>query len=499
MSAASIEFNKVTFGLPVEKYRIEAYITKDERLPVVTEYVLRLLRVCGSVTLSGLRNFFGFTDAEVLAVVESLTRQGLIEVLSEDLRLTSYANERFEQSSSDDYPRFTKVEPRRDSVMFDLLSFSPLRPRDIGLLSENIFRLDVPDDVLGSSTDRAKAAYYKRFHEIASFTDDMRRDALSVYSVEEISSKRRGYLPIPVTFSLADQDQVERSGPPWFEEGAASEMVSAFHEAISSVIPNSLAIGNALVEGFIDAFGASWMGPYLTGKRFDIHKFAQDVHAGTLLAPKGVRPVFGNLYLAHNLEQLVNRVKARRNEQRLRCLCTSAAWLAPDHYLWGRGEAFQQATTALDKALKIKSQDDLYVFLGTGLGEEVAVANQFRGVESGQFHAYRPGAAGNTAFGGRLELFLYPTGFAAALFHLALPGNPGLWAPVGFITAAPEYVEHVHKLLQGIAGGSGYGGRLETKSQQRREPQNFANACGFLQFDHIRGNRSAGEADDVAG
>lgn len=499
MSTQVFEFNRVTFGLPVESYRVDAYITRDERLPVVTEYVLRLLRVCGSVTLAGLRNFFGFTDAEALAVVDSLTRQGLVEASGEDLRLSSYANERFDQSSNDDYPRFTKVEPRRDSVTFDLLSFSPLDTRSISLLTENSYRLDVPDEAIGNSVERAKAAYYKRFHEIASFNEEMRRDAMSVYSVEDISSKRRGYLPVPVTFSLAEQEQVERKGPRSFEEGASPELSAAFHETVSSAIPNSLTLGNAHLEKFIDAFEASWLGTYVTGKRFDMHRFAKDLTAGELAAPKGVRPVFGNLYLEHNLEQLTSRIKARRNEQRLRFLCTSAAWLAPDHFLWGRGEAFQQATTALQEALRGKSMDELAVFIGTEHGQEQVVSNQFRGVDSGQFHAYRPGTAGDVTFGGRLELFLYPTGFAAALFHLALPGNPGLWAPIGFISSVPKHVEHVHKLLLSIVGGNTYGGRLETRNQQRREPQNFASACGFLNYSDLRTHHGAGEADDAAG
>jgi hypothetical protein len=498
MSTKGFEFNRVTFGLPIESYRVDAYITRDERLPVVTEYVLRLLRVCGSVTLAGLRNFFGFTDAEALAVVDSLNRQGLVEASGEDLLLSSYANERFDQSSSDDYPRFTKVEPRRDSVTFDLLSFSPINARSFGLLTENSFRLDVSDEALGNSVERAKAAYYKRFHEIASFNEDLRRDAMSVYSVEDISSKRRGYLPVPVTFSISEQEQVERKGPKWFEEGAAPELSAAFHETVSGAIPNSLTLGNAHLEKFIDAFEASWLGPYVTGKRFDIHGFARDVAAGELSAPKGVRPVFGNLYLQHNLEQLINRIKARRNDQRLRFLCTSAAWLAPDHYLWGRGEAFQQATAALQDSLHGKVNDELAVFIGTEHGQEQVVANQFRGVDSGQFHAYRPANAGDATFGGRLELFLYPTGFAAALFHLALPGSPGLWAPIGFISSAPKHVAHVHKLLLTIVGGSAYGGRLENRNQPRREPQNFANACGFLNYSDLRTHVGASEADDAA-
>jgi len=499
MTTHSFEFNKVTFGLPVESYRVDAYITRDERLPVVTEYVLRLLRICGSVTLSGLRNYFGFTDPEVLAVVESLTRQGLVEVSGEDLRLSGYANERFEESSNEDYPRFTKVEPRRDSVIFDLLSFSPLSTRSIGLLNENSYRLDVSDEVLGNSVERAKAAYYKRFHEIARLNDDLRRDAISVYSVEDISSKRRGYLPIPVAFSLVEQEQVERRGPPWFEERAAPELVRAFHETVSTAIPNALTVGNAHIENFIDTFDASWLASFATGHRFDIHKFAKDLNAGEVLAPKGLRPIFGNLYLEHNLEQVTNRIKARRSEQRFRFLCTSAAWLAPDHYLWGRGEAFQRATTAIQDMLRGKSIDDLFVFIGTEKGQEQVVSNQFRGVDSGQFHAYRPATTGNTGFGGRLELFLYPTGFAAALFHLALPGSPGLWAPVGFLSSLPKHVERVHKLLHSIVGGNAYGGRLNTKNQQRHERQKFIDACGFLSYSDLRGSAGAFDADDAAG
>jgi hypothetical protein len=447
---------------------------------------------------------FGFsgglpTDAEALAVVDSLTRQGLVEAAGESLCLSAFASERFDESSNDDYPRFTKVESRKDSVVFDLLSFSPINTRSVGLLTENSYRLDVPEAVMGSSVDRAKMAYYKRFHEIASFNDDLRRDAISVYSVEDITSKRRGYIPIPVTFSLAVQGQIDRRGPRWFEEGAAPELSAAFHETVSSAIPNSLTIGNAHIEGFIDAFDASWLGTYVTGKRFDLQRFAEDINTGQLAAPKGVRPLFGNLYLERNLEQLTSRIKARRSEQRLRFLCTSAAWLAPDHFLWGRGEAFQHATSVLHEAMHGPSMDDLMVFVGTEQGREHAVSNQFRGVDAGQFHGYRPATSGDPTFGGRLELFLYPTGFAAALFHLALPGNSGLWAPVGFVSSVPKDVEHVHKLLSSIVGGAAYGGRLDTKGQARMEPQNFQAACGFLVYSDLRTNHGIGEADDAAG
>ena len=165
MTTDTFEFNRITFGLPIESYRVDAFITRDERLPVVTEYVLRLLKICNSLSLSALRDYFGFSDGETLSVVDSLKRQGLIEASDESIVLSNFALEKFE-ASGDDYPRFSKVELRKDNVTFDLLSFTPLPSRSNTMLSDNVIRLTASDDIIGSSVEFAKAAYYKRFPEI---------------------------------------------------------------------------------------------------------------------------------------------------------------------------------------------------------------------------------------------------------------------------------------------------------------------------------------------
>lgn len=149
-----LEFNRVTIGLPVETFRVDAYIALEERLPVVTEFVLRLLKVCGKVPLPALRDYFGFTDGEALAVVESLSRQGLLDVLDDYAQLSMFALERF-QESGDDYPRFSKVELKSDEVTFDLVSFTPLRSVAREMPSDNILKLTVSDGVLESSIERA--------------------------------------------------------------------------------------------------------------------------------------------------------------------------------------------------------------------------------------------------------------------------------------------------------------------------------------------------------
>lgn len=489
MSQTSFDFNHVSFGLPVESYRVDAYVTDDERLPVVTEYVLRLLRVCGGTTLVAMRGYFGLTNSEALAVVESLNRQGLVTILGDELSLSDYASERFDESSSDDYPRFTKVELRRDTATFDLLSFSPLDSRGVGLLSSSCLELSASDNAVGDSIKRAETAYYRAFAAVQRLKGGASGDRLSVYSVEDIASKKRGFLAVPVTFSLGEDEQPERTLSHSLDEAEAPEFFSLFHEAVSTATSGKLSLGNNQIERFLDEFDVSWMRQYLIGKKFALHRFAKGVHDGSLVTPAGVSPVFGNLYLPGNLNPVTDRIERLRADKSSR-LHTNAAWLAPENSLWGRGSAITEAIDKLENSLQLFSPGDLNIFWPTKMGDEQVMTKRLSNLGGAKHHAYRPAVHGDPTFGGRLELFLYPTGFAAALFHLSLPNNHGLLAPVGFISTRQSDIEHVRKLIIQAAGTGLYGGRF-TQSTKTRLPESFEKACGFLSYSDWRAKRAA--------
>lgn len=487
MSTAPLDFNEATFGLPVESYRVDAYVTDDERLPVVTEYVLRLLRVCGDTTLIAMRDYFGFSDAEALAVVESLNRQGLVTLQDDELSLSAYASERFDESSSEDYPRFTKVELRRDTVTFDLLSFSPLDSRDIGVLNSSSIELTATAEALGNSLKQAETAYYHAFAAVQRLKGGTDGTQLNLYSVEEITSKKRGFLAVPVTFSLGEDEQPERTLSHSLDENDAPELFSLFHEEVSSVTSAKLSLSNNQIERFLDEFDIPWMRQYVTGKKFALHRFAVEVRDGRVVTPEGVSPVFGNLYLPENLSLLAERIDRLRSD-RSRRLHTSAAWLAPDNNLWGRGSAMAEAFDKLNNSLQLFSRSEMSVFWPTKVGEEKVVAKRLASLTGAKHHAYRPPVTRDSTFGGRLELFLYPTGFAVALFHISLPNNHGLLAPVGFVSTRESDIEHVHQLLLQAAGSGAYGGRI-TQSMRREDPQPFEKACGFLNYSDWRPRR----------
>lgn len=457
---STTEFNRVTFGLPVETFRISAHIALDERLPIVTEFVLRLLRICSRVKLSELRDYFGFTDSEALSMVESLARQGLLEVEEDDVQLTAFAIERFEEAGGD-HPRFSKVELKQDTVTFDLISFMPLRADRGSVPSDNIIKLDADEEVLGGSIERAKNAYRHRYPEIASMREDLREKSFGVYSIEDVESRRRSYVPIPVSFSLDNEGQVVRGIDTAFEQIAPADLLQFVNEQVTGCIPRTLSLGQPGLEDFIDTFNVQVMRRYVVGKKFDLNGFIMDVHiAKSVKFPKGTIPIIGNLYLPRNRERILTRLADRRDGKRRHGkLLSSLAWLVPDYPLWGRGEAFASTVASLVSMLRSSNMsDDLYLFASTEQGAEVSTTNLFRVQGLRELHFCGSQGSDGRIMGGRVELMLYPTGFVAALFHISLPGNDGLWLPIGFISTLPRHLDVAHKLLRQSMAAGKYGG-----------------------------------------
>lgn len=482
------EFNRVTFGLPIETFQVDAYIALDERLPVVTEFVLRLLRVCGRVSIPVFRDYFGFTDSEALSVVESLSRQGLLELIDDELQLSAFANERFEETGGDS-PRFNKVELKKDTVTFDLITFTPLRSVKGELATDNIIKLNASDDALAESKEQARQAYRKRYPEIAAMREDLRTNSFGVHSIEDIESKRRSYLPIPVTFSLDRDGQVERKVDEAFERVAPIDLVKFVNEQVTEAIPTTISLGTPGLEEFIDTFDLNLMSQYLTGKKFDIAGYLAEVHVTqNSKYPKGMDSFFGNIYLPDNVERVATRIKGRR-EGKLRQhgkLLTSLAWLTPDYEFWGRGDSFSNAVAEFSTALKGGGhQDSLYLLVGAEQGQENEAINRFRGQGKhlNELHFSKPGLGDGPLMAGRCELMLYPTGFMVGVYHLSLPGNHGLWVPVGFTSTLPKHLSTAHKLIVGSMAKTRYGGRAKfSQKDERDRATSFEDGCPFLQY-----------------
>ena len=495
---SSFEFNRVTFGLPIETFRVEAYIALEERLPVVTEFVLRLLKICNSVPLGAFRDYFGFTNGEALAVVESLSRQGLVDVLEDEVQLSSFTLERFAETGGE-YPRFSKVELKKDTVTFDLVTFTPLRSAWREPQWDNYVKLDAPEENIGQSVERARSAYRNKYAEIASMREDLRERSFGVYSVEDVESKRRDFAPVPVTFTLDNDGQVERRIDETFERIAPPELVQFVNEQVTAEIPRTLSIGVPGLEEFIETFDLKVMAQYLTGKTFDLRRYLSEVHVSqSVKYPKGITAIFGNLYLKANRERIVKRILDRREGVRKAGkLLTSVAWLVPDSPLWGRGSAFSETVSAVTNSLEgVGSVDDLFLFTYAEDGEEKAVVDKYRVRQLKELHLSRPLMPDKQLMAGRLELLIYPTAFMAALIHISPASGGGLWIPVGFVSTLPKHLDTAHKLFQKAMSGNRYGKRAKfSRKDMRPVAETFQEGCRFLQYSPLSRHHDEDDSD----
>lgn len=491
MSLDSISFNRITFALPVQPFKVVSFVSAQERLPAVTEFVLRLLHTCGAVTLAGFRDYFGFSEAEALSVIESLDRQGYVALSDENLTLSEEMRQRFE-TSPDDYPWVTKLKRRSDIVPFDLLTFSALGRAEFAFATANWVKLNPPSEVLGNSLEKARSAYRENFAQIeresARDRGEGREKSFGLHSIETIEARRPGFVPLTVSFEVDAQNSLSVKIPNEFEAGASPELVSEFRDRVAASVEAISDSRKSGLQDFLDLFELDFLRTFTLQEELDVHKLALEVARG-LAAPTGIRPLFGASYLKRNRDIILNEIfLARGGRKDQTSHQSSLAWVAPDYSLWGRGEDFRQSIEAFRKALaSVGKGDELYLFDRAEERQESQVKSRYAGTGLVELHLVRPSFERTAALRSAMELMLYPGQFAAAIFHASLPSMPGARVPIGFISTQPKHLRTVHQLILESGNGSRYGGRWSPNREGGDKRSNtFFQGCSFLAYSPIQ-------------
>lgn len=491
MSIDHIPFNRITFALPVQPFKVTAFISTQERLPAVTEFVLRLLHTCGRVSLAGFRDYFGFSEAEALSVIESLDRQGYVTLSEDQLTLSEEMRQRFE-TSPDDCPWVTKLKRRTDVVSFDLLTFSMLGRAESTFASANWVKLNPPPELVGNSLEKARQAYRESFarieRETARSRGEERERSYGVHSIESIEARKPGFVPLTVSLEVDAKNSVTARLPNEFEAGASLELLTEFRERVAASLESHAQVGEEGVQDFLALFELDFLRPYALEADLNAHKLATDIERG-LSAPAGIQPLFGGVYLKRNRDAVLSHIhEARGGHKGQPSFQSSLGWLAPDYALWGRGDDFKQSVDAFRKAIRnIGKGDDLYVFDRAEERQEAAVRSMYTGTGLVELHLVRPSPSSSPRWHASLELMLYPGRFAVVLLHAPLPSSPGARVPFGFISTRPKHLRLVHQLMLEAGNGNRYAGRWSPgRDGGPSRPQPLFAACSFLAYSDIQ-------------
>lgn len=340
-----LEVDAVDFQVACRRYTIHATITRDRQMPVVDEFVLRLLAILDRVPSARLRSWFGFSNSEMETVLVDIARRGHIAFDGEDIVLSAAGRELFKFSGADDAPRVVEVAPLIADVWFDLVGRgmvprSPARPGDyLVKLQEIPGARELPEAFAREAFEQNFRDYVRRIRRLPD------ADAVNLYSISNVEGGGYGYQVVESGLAL-DMDRL--TVRPTF--GEAAENSAGFHRL-------AIAAGDAWqyasAPELSSASGAEferWTGDDRLAavlSQPDNIDFWTAALVRTERAGSGFVPTLGAAYLRRNMQLLIALVHAAGPAVPDR----EIVWARPGGTAWGRTARISGALTELRNSL----------------------------------------------------------------------------------------------------------------------------------------------------
>jgi len=189
------------FNVPCREFIIVAQVTRDKRMPVVDEFVLKALSLCESVSASRLARFFGFTQNEMEIVLADLQARTLITLEGNEVSLHATGKELF-RTAGDGPPVITDVESFPARIWFDLVSKNMIRSRGLHnvknliSLTPSLGRADIPESF-------ARGAFHDNFREYLRLIRRIKNpEVWGLYAISDVAPGRFSYAQISGKQSL---------------------------------------------------------------------------------------------------------------------------------------------------------------------------------------------------------------------------------------------------------------------------------------------------------
>ncbi|MBB2199011.1 hypothetical protein HLH44_16385 [Gluconacetobacter sp. 1c LMG 22058] len=436
-SSGQIVIDAVDFQVPCRRFAIKANVTRDRQMPVVDEFVLRLIHIVQRITGPRLSGYFGFAAHEMETVLLELVERGLIESDEQEFCLSPKGHELFKGLSDGDLPRLAAVEGWTEFVWFDLISrnmISPTRYRpfkSLIALPEQARARDLPEAY-------AREAFEQNFHDYAR---RIRRhpdaDRLAIYSVSEVEPSVYGYQTMAAESWLAGAALDSNLHLPFADEDPAR------------FAPLSMAAADAwgLLTGPDET--ASGLADYerLTGddRPARLRASATDPSVwGTALSSgtrDGASFLFGASYLDHNVDKLCKTMEVALAAGRTMS-GPAIIWLRPAGTAWGRTFKVSEALQRVRDTLSASAIRNVPSRLMVPRGVPAAVRRNFK-------HVFDDGRLSPPSFyPGDLEILLVPGVAASVFFHLDT-GRHGL--PLGLASREERFLRTIERRFSDVA------------------------------------------------
>jgi hypothetical protein len=466
-----ILLNQITFSLPCQRFDIQYSYTKQERLPIVTEFIVRLVHSCQSIAVANIQEYFGFSTKETEVIINNLINERLVFFNQDDeLELTEYTKSKF-ADSSDDLPRFFTIEDGNKGVAFNLISFAYLPKKD-GHKNGNFYvNLKESNEHISKSRVHAEKSFQNYFDDIVKYNP---QDKVQLYKITNTTTKEYFSHPIPLDFFLKIDEESTN-----ILNSKESEEVIKQDEAIYRAIIEQFSSNSFREYGkqekflleFIKIFRDKIIENKLNSKdEIDLLNYVKEVHLQkSLNYEDGTEALLGNLYIdgeLHNSSRIIKKLEEYKDKKYHKSLC----WLMPQNSFFGRTNLLNEFINDIS----IKKNIKILIQIEEGQKDYLIDTNKFE-----TYGYIQP------IMGGHLEILLYAPYFVCVLFHYyhASGSFSSVSIPVGFMSENPEKVEKVRKLIfEHLQSNKNYRGKL---GRDKNEQNNFKDDFCFLNFSLI--------------
>ena len=352
MSAGSspggqLQVDAVDFQVPCRRFTIKANVTRERQMPVVDEFVLRLVHVVQKISVERLAGYFGFSGSEIETVLLELTERGLLESDDREISLSPKGQELFKGLTEGELPRLAAIEPWTEGVWFDLVSRNIMTPARFRSLP-NLLSIPEQPNARQVPETYARTAFEQNFHDYAR---RVRRhpdaDQLAIYSISEVEAGIYGYQPMPAEC--------------WLDCGTTLE--TSLHLPFADNDPARFAL---LSMAAVDVW-AMLSGPEQSASGLaDYERMTGDDRPGRLrqsgdastwsqvlaLGDRDGDPlIFGATYLDYNVGKFCGVIESALAAGRTASGSPSIIWLRPGGTAWGRTFKVGETLQRIDETL----------------------------------------------------------------------------------------------------------------------------------------------------
>ncbi len=431
---ATLIVDTLGFRVPCRSFYVRANVTRDRPLPVVDEFFLRLLRICGQINFERAGDFFGFTTGETEKVVCDLVAKDLVLVEGNQLRLSTVATGLF-QASAGDEPRLVELESWVENVWIDLVSRGFVaRPRQRAF--RNLVDVPAAPGAIDLPTDFARAAFQENFRDYVTNVRRIREpERISIHSIAGVESDRYGSIVIAgrKTITLGDRrPKLEFDGAADTSRPHMMQMTQSLSTEYGRLI-QPRARTKSLAD--FERLSGLQVRAFLNGDlEFDLPRWLQERPG---LGDGSKAWVIGAPYVQANFAAIAERLKTKKDSQ----LKPNIRWLRPGGTAWGMTV---DLGISLDAFRHLVGLPDVPKFSGTTLLMPKAAA---RLAEKSVARMFERGEEAPANLGSELEILVVGQVVAMILVHVSV--GRGETIPIGILTDHPQLVAHLDAQLRG--------------------------------------------------